>query len=532
MKNLFRAGLMIFSIISTYIAKAQVPVMSSYPSASATIFLDFDGQTVSGTSWNYNGPIYCAASGLDSSQITQVFNRAAEDYRPFNVNVTTDSTKYWAAPATRRIRVILTTSWQWYGSAGGVSFVGSFTWGDNTPCFVFTSLLNYNTKNIGEAAAHEAGHTLGLYHQALYDASCNLVSQYNPGQGSGEIGWAPIMGVGYYQNMTLWNNGPNPYGCANAQNDLTVITTNNGFTYRTDDYGNTFATASTQNFTSQQFTASGVIEQSTDVDMFKFTLPIVCHFTLNAIPYNVGTNNTGSDLDIELTLYDNSQTVMNTYNPSSLLSATIDTTLAPGTYYVKVRGTGNTYAPNYASLGSYTLNGAYSTYGILPLHRLELHGASNGDTRQFSWIIEADEQVVKQILEVSTDGTNFTALTQPLNADRSYSYKTNLNGAAFYRLNVTFDNGNQYYSNTVTLKDNDMIARPKLLGNPVSSNTVMVSSPGNYNYVIYDLNGKMINKGRLTNGINTIQTPEISSGVYVIHFMNEQQNFTDKFIRQ
>ena len=40
------------------------------------------------------------------------------------------------------------------------------------------------------------------------------------GLGSGEIGWAPIMGVGYYKNFTLWNNGPNSFGCTNYQSDL------------------------------------------------------------------------------------------------------------------------------------------------------------------------------------------------------------------------------------------------------------------------------------------------------------------------
>src|SRR5689334_8965044 len=187
MKNLIRSGLMGLLLASTLIAKAQYPVLSSYPSASAVIFLDFDGQTVTNTSWNYNGPIVCGASGFNSSQITEIFNRVSEDYRPFNINVTTDSTKYWAAPAARRMRVILTVSYEWYGSAGGVSFVGSFTWGDNTPCFVFTSLLNYNVKYCAEAAAHEAGHTLGLYHQSKYDANCVKLSEYNSGQGSGEI---------------------------------------------------------------------------------------------------------------------------------------------------------------------------------------------------------------------------------------------------------------------------------------------------------------------------------------------------------
>ncbi len=99
MKNLIRSGLMVLLSVSTLIAKTQVPLLSSYPSATAVIFLDFDGQTVDNTSWNTSGPIYCGASGLTNSQITEIFNRVSEDYRPFNINITTDSTIFFAAPA-------------------------------------------------------------------------------------------------------------------------------------------------------------------------------------------------------------------------------------------------------------------------------------------------------------------------------------------------------------------------------------------------------------------------------------------------
>ncbi|MBD0377756.1 MAG: hypothetical protein ICV51_19275, partial [Flavisolibacter sp.] len=122
---------------------AQVPILNSYPSAPAVLFLDFDGHLMEGTSWNSFGPISCGPSNLNADQITEVFNRVAEDYRPFNINITTDSTKYWSAPAKQRIRVVLTITSDWYGRAGGVAYPYSFTWGDNTPCFVFTALLGY-----------------------------------------------------------------------------------------------------------------------------------------------------------------------------------------------------------------------------------------------------------------------------------------------------------------------------------------------------------------------------------------------------
>lgn len=530
MKNLYQSVLLTLFITSAIKTYAQVPVMSSHPSATAVILLDFDGHTVSGTSWNYAGPIICGASGLDNTQITSVFNRVAEDYRPFNVNVTTDETKYSAAPANRRMRVIITVSHEWYGSAGGVAFINSFTWGDNTPCFVFSHLLNYNVKNIAEAASHEAGHTLGLYHQANYDANCVKISDYHSGTGSGEIGWAPIMGVGYYRNFTLWNNGPNPYGCTNYQNDLTVITGSNGFSFRTDDHGNVFNQATSTAFVNNQFTVSGVITQSTDVDMFQFTQSSAGQFTLNAVPYNVGTGNEGSNLDMQVTLYNSSQTQLNVYNPGTLLNSVIDTLLNPGTYYLKVEGRGNIYAPNYASLGSYSLQGNYSS-GTLPLRRLELQGSLLNDKHRFNWIIDADEQVIEQILEISTNGRNFSSLTQPDNADRSFIYLPNINNAIQYRLKVSFDDGRTYYSNVVTLRNTANDTRPKLLSNLVNSN-IIVTSPGNYYYSVFDMSGKLAVKGQLTAGMNTVSAAAMSGGMYVIHFSDNNNQWMDKFVRQ
>ena len=528
-----RTTIITLSLISAMITKAQVPLLNSYPSATAAIFLDFDGHTVNGTSWNYNGPIVCGAAGLDNSRITEVFNRVAEDYRPFNINITTDSTKFLAAPANQRMRVILTVSSSWYGAAGGVAFVTSFSWGDNNPCFVFSQLLNFNVKNIAEAASHEAGHTLGMYHQSSYDANCNKLTDYNAGQGSGEIGWAPIMGVGYYRNFTLWNNGPNSYGCNSIQSDLDIITSaTNGFGYRTDDYSNSFSEASMASFSNNQFNLNGVIERNTDQDMFMFTVPASGRFQLDAIPYNVGSNNSGSDLDLQVTLYNASQIQLNIFNPGTLLSSVVDTNLNAGLYYLKIEGRGNQYAPAYASLGSYSLLARATPGTTLAIYKLELSGYANGDKHQLDWVIEADETVMQQILEISTDGRNFQTLVQPSNADRSYIYRPYNTALAKYRLNVTFNNGRQYYSNIIAIKPDENSPRPFLNGNLIRSGAMVVNSPGNYDYVIMDANGKIFNKGKLNNGVNNINAAALTSGMYLIRFSDNSQQWTDKFMRQ
>lgn len=534
MKNLFKSGLVALLLCSAMIAKAQVPVYDSYPSATSVIFLDFDGHNVTGTNWNYMPVIQCDPSGLDDVKITQIFNRVAEDYRPFAINVTTDSTKYWAAPATKRMRVILTVSSSWYGSAGGVAYINSFRWGNNTPCFVFTALLNYSAKNISEAAAHEAGHTLGLYHQAKYDENCVKLSDYHSGTGSGEIGWAPIMGVGYSKNFTLWHNGANSQGCTSYQSDLSIITSgSNGVNFRADDHNATYNGATSVAFANNEFNANGVIQESGDKDMFKFTVPATGRFELDAVPYNVGTGNSGSDLDMQVTLYNSSQAVLNSYNPGTLLNSVIDTLLDAGDYYLRVEGKGNLYAPEYASLGSYSVSGRFTVGGTLPLHKLQLRGALNGDKHQLNWEIIADEQITELVVEIATDGRNFTPLTQTTNDSRSYIYRPGTTSSVQYRLNVTFDDGRRYYSNVITLKQTNASPRPQITGNLIRNNSIMVSSPGsNFSYMLHDMSGRTISRGQLSNGTNIISASGLINGMYMIRFTDSEQQWTDKFIKQ
>lgn len=538
MKLFFRSFCLLTGLLLQLTGHLQiVPVLNSYPSARAVIFLDFDGQAVVGTSWtSFGEPLYCDNSGLNSAQITEIFNRVAEDYRPFNINITTDSTKYFAAPLTQRTRVIFTLTSDWYPvNVGGVSFFGSFSSGEDLPCFVFSGKYYGRINRIAEAGSHEAGHTLGLYHQARYDDNCNKLEDYNIGQGSGEIGWAPIMGKGYYQNFTLWHNGPDEWGCNNYHSDLDIITSStNGFGYRPDDHGSDFTNATQPTFSNNQFSATGVVERNTDKDMFRFIMPGKGRFQLDAVPYNVGTGNAGSDLDMQVTLYDESQSVLSVYNPGTLLNSVADTLLNSGTYYLKVEGKGNLYAPAYASLGSYSLLGNIQIGGniTLPLRRFELRGLQNGDKHQLNWLIDADEKIVGQVLEIATDGRNFITLAEANSETRSYIYRPATQAMAIYRLAVLFEDGHRYYSNTVSIREMAPATRPRLLSNLIISNTVYANSPGNYACTIMESNGRIVYKGQLTSGINELHLNHMTAGMYIVVFTGKDLQWTDKLVRQ
>jgi len=203
MKN-FTKSLLTLLISCISFCGFSLPILSSYPSATATIFLDFDGQTVNSSLWNGGSTIFCEPAPLTDVQIEEVFKRVSEDYRPFEINITTDSTVFFAAPINRRIRIIVTPTSSWKPLVGGVSFTGSFKWGDNTPGFVFTDRLSNNPKFIADCCSHESGHTLGLSHQSKYDNSCAIVETYNSGSGTSgdQTSWAPIMGNSYSRNIS------------------------------------------------------------------------------------------------------------------------------------------------------------------------------------------------------------------------------------------------------------------------------------------------------------------------------------------
>lgn len=528
MKNLLYILFLSFATIQT---SAQIPVLNSYPSSPSVIYLDFDGQTVTGTSWNWSGPINCAASNLSNTQIQEIFDRVAEDYRPFNVNITTDSTVYWNASPTQRIRVILTATYQWYGSsAGGVSMIGSFNWGDNTPCFVFTSLLQYYPKYIAEAAAHEAGHTLGLRHQSSYDQNCIKLTEYNPGTGSGEIAWAPIMGYGYYHNLTLWHNGSDPNGCNEKQDDLSIISSHLVNGYREDDYGDSTSTAFTVNFSNNQFTVNGIIEKENDKDVFAFTMPSFGNFHADAIPFNTGAGNLGSDLDIQIDLLDSNQNMIMTANPDFILSASLDTILNPGNYYLRIQGKGNIYAPQYASLGSYSINSFVLPGIVLPVHKLSLTATTERNAHRLNWSIVADEKIKSIDIQVSTNGTDFETV-QTVSGDlTSYLYQPNTNGLYYYRIIIYPEHSKPYISNIVSIRYGG-IHRPQLKGNLIHSDISVTSSEA-FTFSIYDMNGKQMSKGLINTGLTTINASFFPPGIYIIRYENDHSSFTDKLVKQ
>ena len=526
MKNLYKTlSLLLITLIST--VAFSLPKLSSLPTAKATIYLDFDGHIVKTSVWNGGNPITCAAPSLSDAQITEIFYRVSEDYRPFDINITTDSTVFLSAPLAQRIRVIITPTSSWKTGVGGVAYIGSFTWGDDTPAFVFSDRLGpNNAKYIAECCSHESGHSVGLSHQSSFDNNCNLTETYNSGIGSGETSWAPIMGNGYYRNFTGWNAGPTPAGCNNIQDNLSIITSKNGFSYRADDYVETLNEAAFSPGTSS-FNVNGIVATNSDKDAFKFVFSQFSTFHFEANPYSLGGLNDGANLDIKVQLYDGSQTLLRTYDPVATLNVSMDTSLKAGTYYFVVSGAGNAYSSNYGSLGSYSITGFRSA---LEIKNVTLSGNVNKDEHRLSWSIASDEPIKSQTVEVSTNGSNFSNLSDETSSSRYATYRAS--GTRYYRLKVTSVTNQVVYSNVIALKSVENNAKPYTVGTLVSS-YVTVNAEDNFQYRILDANGRAVLMGSGRSGINQIDMGNKAAGFYVIQLIGKNQQLqVERIIKQ
>jgi PKD repeat protein len=345
--------------------------LHSLPGSKRVLYLDFDGYTLSGTAWNssYNGgaTIVAAPFDFDGSpstfsttelqRIQNIWKRVAEDYAPFDVDVTTEEP---AADALTRSsssdlnfgnRVVITPT-NFYPNAGGVSYVGSF---DDVgeyykTSWAFSNMLQNSEKYIAEAVSHENGHAVGLHHMGTSSTT------YYQGQGD----WAPIMGNSYYKNVTQWAKGE--YTGANNTEDQLQVMQNYGLAYYADDHGNAADSASMLPV-GTSLSATGFIERNTDVDVFKFAAGA------GALSLSVTPSPLGPDLKILAELRDSGGTVL--ASPSlSNLGASISATVSAGNYYLAISGVGSgdpltTGYSDYASLGQYILSGTVADPGLV-----------------------------------------------------------------------------------------------------------------------------------------------------------------------
>ncbi len=329
--------------------------LSSRPGANKTIYLDFNGHHSVNNDWDHDIQFNAFDrdgnpnnfSNAELAEIQQQFQNVAEDFLPFDVNVTTRN------PGVERLRRTGANDQQWgvravntqpkdgFGNFGGVAYLNSFSDNIDNPVFV----INKGANTGAMTNSHEVGHALGLFHDGLGN------NQYHPGSGSGETSWGPLLGAPFGTNVTQWSNGDYS-GSTTSQNDLAVITgSSNGFGFRADDNGNTRQTASTLNQNGSDVFEWGIIERRNDVDFFRFQ-------TSGSLSIGINPFEGRPNLDIRARLYNSSGTLIATSSPGNALGASFNMNVAPGEYFISVDGVGRSGSySDYGSLGMFTIDG-------------------------------------------------------------------------------------------------------------------------------------------------------------------------------
>lgn len=183
-------------------SSTMVPVaLSSDPQSDFVVYLDFDGERITHPWWTqYNDDQEISAQphpqAFNEEWVEVVWKRVAEDFAPFDLNVTTDRAVYDSTPEEKRVKTIITPTDTAAPDFGGVAFLNTF--GLNIPALVF----NLQEYACADTISHEVGHTLGLVHDGKADETNEdgSVNEYYAGHGSGEVSWGPIMGAPFQGN--------------------------------------------------------------------------------------------------------------------------------------------------------------------------------------------------------------------------------------------------------------------------------------------------------------------------------------------
>ena len=481
------------------------PILSSRPQSNVSIYLDFNGEIVQGTTWNLgpgNAAIYnCRPFDKDGNestfsvdeqeQIVYIWSEVVEDFSGFDVNITTvepaDNTYFYHALITPGTDQNGVNCPHW--DAGGIAILG--TTGTKITDYSFENIKYYSPAwirsegskdNIGMIISHEIGHNLTLSHHG-YGTNEYYSGHVNSYNGFSIPKWGPIMGNPYNKNITQWSKGEYRDANNTLQDDLAVLDFQFGYT--PDDHPDSLNTAALL----QDNEIVGLINNSSDEDCFKFILAFDQSVTFNLYPY---TNSTyglsnwswGGNSDLVLELYNESFSLITSENPIDELAVAYQTFLTAGTYYIKIKSTGAGDPFN-------SLPSGYSNYGSRGRYNMVFTDIINTDADGDGMLDSWEQQYFNTITflpnaDADADGFNnldeFIAGTNPTNSNSFFNLNAFKGDNNFILQWNSVDNRiyNVLINNNLIFGDFNNLSGD--LPYPINSYTDVVQRTGNVHY--------------------------------------------------
>jgi hypothetical protein len=380
--------------------------LSSLPGAPATLFLDFNGHIQHERMFDTAGvggytnivtPPFdtdgdaTTFSVREQNDIRSIFNLVAEDYAPFNINVTTIDPDPGLLHTDRPyLRVVISGGSDFTGNslvgASERDWTGDYNAyaddGDPNVVYVFQRHPNgglFQFRQVAEGASHESAHAFGVDHYSSGTGdSLRAPIMETDGAPDAQRGvwWSGI--VGWKMNI---NNTLEPI----IQDDMAIIaSSDNGFGYRPDDHGGTTASASFMTATNVGLFARGVVGRMNDVDMFRFDTGggnVTIKLDLANDPFLAGVPN----LDAKLQLFNSSGVLLATVDDPAKLDAMMNRDLGAGTFFVGVSSHGS-----YGDVGQYRLTVTENAGAHIVSHKFQAISSSvMGMTVTFNEAISA-----------------------------------------------------------------------------------------------------------------------------------------------
>jgi len=351
---------------------AKPPVKHSLKGSKNVLYLDFNGHVISGTAWNenYGAATYKAKpydtdgdptkfSDAEQAEIIEIWSRVAEDFSPFDVDVTTEEPATFGPTVARAVitasidenKVSMPSA-----GGGGIAYIDVFGGADfatrYSPALIYHTNL-HTSAAVAESVSHELGHNLGLSH----DGSTGV--EYYDGHGSGNTSWGPVMGGAFGANVTQWSKGEY-LNASNTEDDIAIIGAK--LPLRKTGAGTSKATARALKTSGSKIADKGILTDPTVGDWYSLSTG-AGEISLAVAPFRAASGTHGGNADLRIDLLNADGKVVASANPSGKTAASLTYKAPKGVYYLRVRGAGDG-SPKANPPSGYTSYGSIGQYGI------------------------------------------------------------------------------------------------------------------------------------------------------------------------